>query len=96
VGFVRRKDTTPNGSGGDDNRAVLWQGAGDRWFDLNALLPAKTYNASVAFAIEFRDNMVLICGEASRYEIKDPGTPQECHIVPIAHPVLWTAQLGGR
>ncbi len=96
VGFVRAKDTTRNGSTGDDNRAVLWQGAADRWFDLNALLPPKKYNASVAWAIEIRGDVVHVCGEASRYEVSHPGTPQESHVVPVAHPVLWTARLGGR
>lgn len=95
VGFVRVKDTTRNGSTGDDNRAVIWQGAADRWFDLNALLPPKTYNASVAWAIEIRGDTVQVCGQASRYELSHPGTPQESHAVPVAHPVLWTARLGG-
>lgn len=44
VGFVRVRENTGNGTPGYDNRAILWQGAADRWFDLNALLPAKTYN----------------------------------------------------
>ena len=95
VGFVRARDTTRNGSTGSDNRAVLWQAAADRWFDLNALLPAKTYNASVAWAIEIRGNAVHICGEASRFEVSHPGTLQESHAVPVAHPVLWSAQLRG-
>jgi hypothetical protein len=95
VGFVRAKDTTRNGSTGNDNRAVLWHGAADRWFDLNALLPAKKYNASVAWAIELRGDAVYVCGEASRFEVRDPGTPQESHVVPVAHPVLWTARLSG-
>jgi len=95
VGFVRARDTTRNGSTGSDNRAVLWQGAADRWLDLNALLPAKKYNASVAWAIEIRGGAVHVCGEASRYEVSHPGTPQESHAVPVAHPVLWTARLGG-
>jgi hypothetical protein len=93
VGFVRRKDTTRNGSTGSDNRAVLWQGAADRWLDLNALLQAKKYNASVAWAIEIRGDAVQVCGEASRYEVSNPGTAQESHFVPVAHPVLWTARL---
>ena len=95
VGYVRVKDTMRNGSTADDNRAVLWQGAADRWIDLNALLPAKTYNASVAWAIEIRGDAVHVCGEARHYEVNNPGTPQESHVVPVAHPVLWTARLGG-
>ena len=93
VGSVRRKDTTANGSTACDNRAVLWQGAADRWFDLNALLPMKNYNASFGRAIEVRGDEVLVCGEASRYEVSDPGTSQECHFVPVTHPVLWTGRL---
>ncbi len=93
VGFVRARDTTPNGSSGVDNRAVLWQGTADRWMDLNALLPAKKYNASVAWAIEIRGDTVRVCGEASRYELSHPGTPQESQFVPVAHPVVWTARL---
>src|SRR5262249_8119714 len=93
VGFVRVKDTTGNGGTGEDNRAVLWQNAANRWFDLNALLPEKKYNASVAWAIEIRDDIVRICGEASRYELKNPGTPYETHMVPVAHPVLWSSRL---
>lgn len=95
VGFVRAKDNTPGGSPGADNRAVLWQGAADRWFDLNALLPAKHYNASVAWAMEVRDDALLVCGSANRYEAIHPGTPHESHAVPTQHPVLWTARLAG-
>ena len=95
VGFVRAKDTTRNGSAAVDNRAALWQGAADRRVDLNALLPAKKYNASVAWAIEIRGDAVRICGQATRYEVSDPGTPRESHFEPVAHPVLWTARLGG-
>jgi hypothetical protein len=93
VGSVRARDTTRDGSPGSDNRAVIWQGAADRWFDLNALLPAETYNASTARSIEVRGDEVRICGEASRYEVRHPGTPQESHAVPVAHPVVWTARL---
>jgi hypothetical protein len=84
-----------SGSEGSDNRAVLWEGSADRWFDLNALLPGQKYNASIAWAIEIRDDAVRLCSEANRYEAKDPGTPYECHVVPVAHPVLWTARLSG-
>jgi hypothetical protein len=93
VGFVRTRDNTRNGNAGCDNRAVLWQGAADRWVDLNALLPADKYNASTAWAIDIRGDSVRICGEASRYEADRAGTPQESHFVPVAHPVLWTARL---
>ena len=93
VGFIRQKDTTRDGSGGSDNRAVIWQGAADRWFDLNALLPSDRYNASSASAIDIRGDVVQVCGQAIRYELYHPGTPQESHAVPVAHPVLWTARL---
>ena len=93
VGFVRKKDTTRGGSGGSDNCAVIWQSAPDRWFDLNALLPSSKYNASRALAIDIRGDVVQIGGEASRYEPYHPGTPQESHAVPVAHPVIWTARL---
>ena len=93
VGFVRQKDTTRNGSTGCDNAAVLWQAAADRWFDLNALLPAKKYNASVAWSIEIHADVVQVCGEASRYEPYHAGTPHESHAVPVAHPVIWQARL---
>jgi hypothetical protein len=93
VGFVRKKDTTRGGSGGSDNLAVVWQGAADRWFDLNALLPSSKYNASRALAIDIQGNTLQIGGEASQYELFHPGTPQESHAVPVAHPVIWTARL---
>jgi hypothetical protein len=93
VGFVRRKDTTRNGSTGCDHRATIWQGAADRWFDLNALLPEKNYNASVAWAIEVRGDEVRVCGSASQYEVSSPGTAEESHFEPVSHPVLWTARL---
>lgn len=95
VGFVRVRDTTKDGGGGSDNRAVLWQGSADCWLDLNAMLPATKYNASVASAIEIQGGTVYICGEASRFEIDRLGTPYETHVVPVAHPVLWTARLAG-
>ena len=93
VGFVRKKDTTRGGSGGSDNLAVVWQGAADRWFDLNALLPSSKYNASRALAIDIQGNTLQIGGEASQYELFHPGTPQESHAVPVAHPVIWKARL---
>jgi hypothetical protein len=93
VGFVRRKDTTRNGSAGCDGRATVWQGEADRCFDLNSLLPPDKYNASTAWAIEIRGNELRICGEASKYEVTDAGTRLESHVVPLAHPVLWTARL---
>ncbi|MFN0180168.1 MAG: hypothetical protein ACKVZ0_15315 [Gemmatimonadales bacterium] len=95
VGYVRVKDNTRNGTGGSDNRSVLWQGAADRWFDLNSVLPAK-YNASIAWAIEVRGDEVRVCGTANRFEVVEPGTAREYHVVPVAHPVLWTARLAPR
>jgi hypothetical protein len=93
VGFVREKDTTRGGSGGSDNRAVLWQGAADRWFDLHSLVDSKQYNASMASAIEIQGDVLRICGQVSRYELMHPDTPYESHTVPVAHPVVWTARL---
>jgi hypothetical protein len=93
VGFVRVKDTTPNGSGGSDNRAAIWQGAAGRWFDLNALLPATKYNASTASGIHIRGDVLQVCGQATRYEATHPGTKYEDHAVPVAHPVIWSARL---
>lgn len=93
VGFVRAKDTTPNGSGGSDNRAVIWQGVADKWIDLNALLPSTKYNASVAWGIDIRGDVLQVCGQANRYEATHPGTKYEDHAVPVAHPVIWTARL---
>ena len=93
VGSVRAKDNTGNGTPGYDNRAVLWQGAAERWFDLNALLPAKTYNASIAWAIAVGGDTVQVSGAATRYDVRDPGTPHESHTLPVQHPVLWTARL---
>jgi hypothetical protein len=93
VGSVRRRDTTRNGSTGSDDRATLWQGNADRFLDLNSLLPPDNYNASIAWAMEIRGNELRICGEASMYEVTGAGTRMESHVVPIAHPVLWTARL---
>lgn len=92
VGMVRVKDVTRNGSTGCDNRAVLWEGAPDRWVDLNAMLPPD-YNASVAWAITVSGNEIRICGEASRYEATHAGSANEDHCVPIAHPAVWSARL---
>ena len=93
VGFVREKDTTRGGSGGSDNRAVLWQGAADRWFDLHSLVDSTQYNASMASAIEIQGDVLRICGQVTRYEVLHPDTPYESHAVPVAHPVVWTARL---
>ena len=93
VGYIRVKDTTPNGSGGSDNRAVIWQGTASRWMDLNALLPSTKYNASMAWSIDIRGDVLQVCGEASRFEASKPGTKFEDHAVPVAHPVIWAAQL---
>jgi len=93
VGFVRQKDTTRNGSTACDDRAALWHGAAEGWIDLNASLPAA-YNASVAWAIDANgdEHEWRIGGEASRFEVGDPGTPRESHAVPVAHPVIWTLE----
>ena len=93
VGSVRPKDLTRSETPGYDNRAVLWQGDSNHWFDLNGLLEPKGYNASVAWAIEVIDGKLHICGEALKYEVGNPGTPSESHFLPVAHPVLWTAHL---
>jgi hypothetical protein len=93
VGVVRSKDATRSGVPAPGDRAAIWQGAADKWFDLNSLLPPDKYNASSAWAIEIGDQTVRICGEASRYEVTNGGTKHESHVVPIAHPVLWTARL---
>jgi hypothetical protein len=93
VGFVREKDTTRDGSGGSDNRAVIWQGAPDRWFDLHTLVDSDQYNASMALAIDVQGHVLRIGGQVSRYELYHPGTAQESHAVPVAHPVVWAARL---
>lgn len=95
VGYVRARENTRNGTPGSDDRAVLWQGTADRWIDLNALLPEATYNASIAWAVEVDGDELRICGEASRYEVQDAGTARESHVVPVSHPVVWTARLAG-
>lgn len=93
VGSVRREDMTRNGSANLADQAALWQGGNDRWFDLNALLPPDSgLNASVAWAIECAGDRVQICGEASRYEVSDPGTDRESHFSPGAQAVVWTAR----
>jgi hypothetical protein len=56
-----------------DNRAVLRQGAPDRWVDLHAYVPEDEYNASAASAIEVRGDVVSVCGEASRFEVTNPA-----------------------
>ena len=90
AGFVRRTDTTRNGSSSLADQAALWQGASDRWLDLNALLPpASGLNASVAWTIEQSGDRMQICGEASRYEASDAGTDRESHFVPAAQAVIW-------
>ena len=91
AGFVRAKDTTPNGSTACDDRAALWYEAANDWLDLNASLP-EAYNASVAWSIHAQGGEWSVGGEASRFEVGDPGTPRESHAVPTAHPVIWTLQ----
>ena len=93
VGLVRREDVTRNGSASLADQATLWQGSNDRWFDLNSLLPrGRGFNASVAWSIECLGDRVQICGEASRYEVSDPGTDRESHFIPAAQAVVWTAR----
>jgi hypothetical protein len=93
VGFVRRTDTTRNGSSSFADQAAVWRGTNDEWIDLNALLPPESgLNASVAWSIECQGDGVQICGEASRYDVSDPGTDRESHFVPAAQAVVWTAR----
>jgi hypothetical protein len=76
------------------DQAALWQGANDRWIDLNALLPAQSgLNASAACSIECRGGRMYICGEASRYEVSDPDTDRESHFRPASKAVVWSARL---
>jgi hypothetical protein len=92
TGLVRREDVTRNGSASLADQAALWQGSSVGWFDLNALLPPESgLNASVAWSIEWRGDRVQICGEASRYEVSDPGTDRESHFSAAAQAVVWTA-----
>jgi hypothetical protein len=93
VGYVRMKDTTPNGSAGSDNHAAVWQGSADRWIDLNAFLPDSTYNASIASAISINGDVIQVAGQAMRIELTHAGTKFEDHAIPVAHPVVWTARL---
>ena len=93
VGLVRREELTRNGSSSLADQATLWQGNNDRWFDLNSVLPPGSgLNASVAWSIECIGDQVQICGEASRYEVSDPGTDRESHFLPAAQAVVWTAR----
>lgn len=93
VGLVRRQELTANGSSSLADQAALWQGAGDRWIDLNALLPPESgFNASAAWSIEWCRDRVQICGEACRYEVSDPDTDRESHFLPGAQAVVWTAR----
>jgi hypothetical protein len=90
AGFVRRADTTRNGSSNCADQAALWAGSSQRWLDLNALLPPQSgLNASVAWTIEQSGDRLQICGEASRYEASDAGTDRESHFVPAAQAVIW-------
>lgn len=91
VGLVRERSSTRSGAGASDDRAVIWQGAPDCWFDLNALLPAP-FNASTAWGLCVTANEVLVCGEASRVETSEAGTARESQYVPLAQAVLWRAQ----
>jgi hypothetical protein len=93
VGLVRRHDTTRNGSSSLADQAALWQGGGDSWLDLNAMLPANSgLNASAAWSIRVDDGRIQICGEAARYEVSDAGTDRESHYLPAAQAVVWTAR----
>ncbi len=91
VGFVRKKDTTKNGSSGVDNRAMLWQSSAENCFDLNSLFQPNTHNASVAHSIEIAERKIKIGGQACRYEVTDANTPHESQTMPVAQPVVWTA-----
>jgi hypothetical protein len=92
AGSVRRRHATMNGTPGSDDQAALWRGGGDRWFDLNSLLP-QPYNSSTALAVEWVGQEIRICGEVRLCEVSHPGTKNESHIVPKAHPALWTGCL---
>ena len=93
VGLVRRTDSTPNGSSSLADQAALWQGASDKWMDLNSLLPpASGLNASAAWSIASQGDRVQVCGEAARCEVSEPGTNRESHFVPAAQAVVWTAR----
>jgi hypothetical protein len=96
VGFVRRTDTTRNGSSSLADQAALWHGTNDQWIDLNVLLPPESgLNASAAWSIKWQGDRLQICGEASRYDVSDPGTDRESHFVPLAQAVVWSARIDG-
>lgn len=92
AGLVRRKDVTRNGSSNLADQAVVWTDE-DGWTDLNALLPSQSgLNASVAWCLDVQPDRVLVCGEASRYEVDGAGTKSESHFLPAAQAVLWTVR----
>jgi hypothetical protein len=94
VGLVRRREVTRNGSSSLADQAALWQGAQDRWIDINALLPPQSgFNASAAWSIAVGKSRVTICGEATRYEVSDSDADRESRYAPAAQAVVWTARV---
>lgn len=91
AGFIRPRASTPSGVAALDDRAVLWHGAADRWWDLNAVLPTG-FNASVAWAVHVTDDSVSVCGEARQIVVQNEGTDQESHGLEHSQAVLWTAR----
>ncbi len=92
VGSLRTRYACQGGSPGCDERAVVWRGGADRWFDLNSLL-GEPYNSSIAYAVERFGSEIRICGEVRRCEVSNPNTKQESHFIPRANPAVWTGRL---
>jgi hypothetical protein len=92
VGFVRAKVRTRTGLAACDDRAVLWDGAADRWVDLNAFLPPP-FNASVAWAIGVHADQIVVCGVASQVALDNPRASPKGQLVAEACAVVWRCRL---
>lgn len=94
VGAVRDTDVTGSGMASLADRAALWRGTAGSFVDLNALLPPESgLQASKAYGLERQGDRLVVCGEASRFEVSDAGTDRESHVQPERQAVVWSVQI---
>lgn len=95
VGWVRPTGVDRHGNTAMNDRASLWRGKAESWIDLNALLPAETYNISDAHGIMIRGDELSIAGVAGCYVVDDPASNRPTHVPGTMHAVVWRARLVG-
>jgi hypothetical protein len=90
IGYIKKKDATPNGSSNMESRAVLWHGSSE-YLDLHQFVP-DGWNVSRANCIEFDGDSVRIVGVAEKVVTSGAGT-QSSQALAESTIIIWEGKL---